>query len=475
MGTAAGGSRRVAFTFAFVFALALVGVRMNRAHDDMAEAVLEDAVDAYSPEPVAAGDTGPGAVMPETAAGGDSTEAPSTHKSKGTFCDDDDDATDDTDCVPVEYCDTDDTNSAPVDCVPEETPAACDWCADECATDGVNHPHIKQLTCEYCQGACVIFTYKPTACPTAGAASHTRRPSATPTRGPTQPTGMPTPAPSALATAGAPAPRPTLPFFSLEVELRLDGVDASAFENSDYVSAFKQTAADVLGLRLDAIQDMAAIATSRRRLRDSALFDCAVTFDVVVRDASNVSTIYAYESDVHAALKRSMSDGVFTTELATYANATGNAAALSKARSTSVVAVFVFLITSEPPTTYYAPSYAPSSYVVREATVRRSESWEKRTRRFFAATILWIPIYGWCVAVSLLACIFCVFAWLSAEATVEWLPARKSRAVKHPWWVEEDYGGRSSAFVLKRETIAGAESRSRLAGSRAEQYSLLHS
>ena len=135
--------------------------------------------------------------------------------------------------------------------------------------------------------------------------------------------------------------------------------------------------------------------------------------------------------------------------------------------------VLVVLITSEPPTTAYRPTYAPTTTAVYEAAKVRDESWQQRTRTFFLATVLWIPVYGWCLVVAVLACVFFTFAWLSAEATVEWLPARKP-VTKHPWWVEEDYGGRSGALKWTKTSASRSASQSRLAGSRAEQYSLLH-
>ena len=452
-------SRRVVVaSFLCVGLLAGVEFKVLRIHDGVVEALR--ATTKYTVYPSSAPTASP---------------AP-TADGRSSFCDDDGDDGDDDGCVPVEYCDDDDPTSAPEACIPRETPAACDWCSAECAKNPKkNHPHIKQLTCEYCESDCVTFTYEPSAAPTRRGA--TRKPTAAPTLGPTGPTATPTVAPSGAARDAA--PRPTLPDFDLKVDMMVEGVDLDAFAEGPYVFAFKQATSSVLGLRVDAVVDLGAVATStseedrrRRNLRRLAT-SCQVTFDVVVRDAANYSTIFDYEDHVRDALEASADDGVFLGDLVNFANRTGSAQALKYAEETVVSTVTVSVETSEPPTHVYAPTYAPSSATVLAEARIRDETWQERTRKFFKATILWIPIYGWVVVAALLGCLSCSFAWLSQETTVEWLPARK-QAGKHPWWVEEDYGGRSAAFDWRNMNGArAAYASARLAGSRAEQYSLL--
>lgn len=386
-----------------------------------------------------------------------------------SFCDDDDDddANDDG-CVPVEYCEDDDPSVAPQGCIPKETPAACDWCSAECATHGKNHPHIKQLTCEYCEEYCVVFTYEPSAQPTRAGAS--RKPSRAPTAGPTDPTTAPSRAP----TPNPDNPKPTLPAFELGVDMRMEGVEASAFTDGQYVYAFKQSVTGVLGLRVDTMVNFGAVASVGRRLRARKLASsCLVTFDLVIHDATNVSTIFDYEADVRDALEGAVDDGAFAAELVNFANMTGSAEAVKEAKHTVVIAVAVATLTSDAPTTAYAPTYAPTTETALEATRREEETWRQRARRFFATTILWVPVWGWLLACGLLACLSGVFAWLSHETSVEWLPAKPPPG-KHPWWVEEDYGGRSSPFDWRHsETSRAAYASARLAGSRAESYALL--
>ena len=90
-----------------------------------------------------------------------------------------------------------------------------------------------------------------------------------------------------------------------------------------------------------------------------------------------------------------------------------------------------------------------------EATRREEETWRQRARRFFTTTILWVPVWGWMLVCGLLACLSGLLAWLSNETSVEWLPAKPPPG-KHPWWVEEDYGGRSSPFDWRHSETSRA-------------------
>ena len=166
-------------------------------------------------------------------------------------------------------------------------------------------------------------------------------------------TGSETPRPTDLKIAPTPAPARTL--YALEQRMTVSGVDASAFDNDDYVDAFKDAlAATLTDVEADDIYDLEVVDGARRRLGENGL---VVAYAIRVFEAELGGLgIAGFEAQVQEETAGAVDGGAFDAALVEAAEASGDAYVVALAEATAAEDVVTFVPTAPPSPAVPAPT-----------------------------------------------------------------------------------------------------------------------
>ena len=166
-------------------------------------------------------------------------------------------------------------------------------------------------------------------------------------------TGSETPRPTDLKIAPTPAPARAL--YALEQRMTVSGVDASAFDNDDYVDAFKDAlAATLTDVDAEDIYDLEVVDGARRRLGENGL---VVSYAIRVFEAELGGLgLAGFEAQIQEETAGAVDGGAFDAALVEAAEASGDAYVVALAEATAAEDVVTFVPTAPPSPAAPAPT-----------------------------------------------------------------------------------------------------------------------